>query len=372
MIVDSTRTRAVEIGPDNVAYAVTWRGRLLRSKDVGATWIDTDIERARWVTICPDNRIFVGAETGFITSSDNGQTWNGPYASRHVRVLACTSDANLIVEAGGIYAFHPDSLSFDSLYRAPENTYFSVFSFIRTSPDSLHMAYAGCQELSCGTVVNSLDGGQTFADDDSWPYNGAAFSIAKTSSGTIVVSADGGVVRRQISSSEWTHTHAPDASFAQDLISLGGDSLLVAGYGGIAVSVDGGQNWRKLTSMPGKDIAFRSGLILVATDFGILRLRGAIPTAIDLPFLPESAAVQPTLRAYPNPFQTWFKLNYEGFECSPDISVFDLAGRTVLTRQSVGESDEVIVGSSMASGPVIIRACCKNQCSSARVIRAAN
>src|SRR5690606_23506019 len=142
-------------------------------------------------------------------------------------------------------------------------------------------------ELQCGGLIRSTDGGWTFSLDSLWTPGWPAVAAAITETGaTFVQNVDFAVRRR--GDADWGGASSipgfPE-TFAR-IIPLHGDSLFAATHEGLFVSPDAGLSWLQVSSLYADvrayDAAmFDNGTILVATTEGIVRIRGAVPTAIE-------------------------------------------------------------------------------------------
>ena len=152
-----------------MAFAIAWDGTLLSSHNDGRTWSETKVDSALTVQVCQSGRAYVGTLSGLLYSDDYGGSWHhvsttqGRWPSRFV----CLPNNDVLVDGGyQLWILRTDSLGYDIVHVQAQARGFGLSS---DSSDVVDAVFYGCVEDSCGGLLTSADGGDSFVADTTWP-----------------------------------------------------------------------------------------------------------------------------------------------------------------------------------------------------------
>lgn len=247
---------AVAVAPSDprVVYAALYWG-IFKSTDAGATWRAIGLAEPRILSLAVDpgspGVVSVGTEgRGVFRTTDGGASWTATNFLAATRVPAVVAPAPGAVYAGlaaserlfpwGVYR----SLDGGRRWTAV-NQGLTGLAVTVAAVDPEGGLWAG---LTTPGVARSFDGGRTWSSVTDLGLRISAFSfLAASPPGVVAASYAGGSVFRSTDrGATWSESSSP-VHGATRLIASPDDpsTLYVAGYHGVAKSVDGGESWTR-------------------------------------------------------------------------------------------------------------------------------
>jgi len=307
-IPDPTNTNiiALAIHPNGDVFAGTYSidpyvGRLLRSTDQGATWINAGFPDASFsaITVDGNGHVLAGsAYSGVYRSTDVGQTWHQIWATnRWVLSIAVGSDSGILAGTvdSGFYRSTDDGVSWN----------IGNAGIPWTAPRILD-------------IVKTSDGVLLAAVDSISPLNG-----------TLV---KGGVFRSMDHGVSWVSKSngLTDPRVASITVDSSGELYAGTWGGGVFHSTDDGSTWTAhgLSGLVVLSMATSTaGYVYAATDSGLFRsLQPTVGIEGDTR-VPVSFALE---QNYPNPFNptTTIRYNLPG-RVHVSLKIYDVMGREI-------------------------------------------
>lgn len=328
---------AVAIPDGNVVVAVSPLMRILRSEDGGTTWSERDpqlpwaLDRGLLGVAFGSATvgIAVGHSSAVTVTTDGGLTW----AFRPMNVSAMTSLRNpTMIGATALIPGQPvlrTTDGGDSWTPYVFNDEGGLADAVLIDADTV-FAVGPMGLTGTGTILKSVNGGESWSWLFSPPRFGALSAIAMSGpsgavvgdSGAVYVTSDFGGTWSQV---QWGKNYdLLDVAFADPM------HAYAVGEGGMVLaSTDGGASWHQESTPTGvtlRSVAFRGGLAIVAGDSGTVLRKTSVASVPD----EATTILDAALRVTPSPATAGsvvsFSLAHPG---TIRLTVVDRLGREV-------------------------------------------
>ncbi len=390
---------------DSIFYVGTVGAGVFRSFDNGLSWVNdfTGMKGEVSAILAKGNILYAGTNgDGIFMSSDGGLNWNRSnigLTRPYINCIASLGTKIFVGTNGGLFTSDNFGFTWDSvaaMMNGPINSITIYDTIVYVSRSNFpYIAYSNNGGTNWGSLAMTFPGGcLTFSKQNSkimagartGPFayyssdNGATFTAIPTTtvSSSVVTScfannfvfAGGSLIWRSSSLvSNWAQASVgwPNAAHCNDLFFDSVNKMYAAGSRGIVKSTDMGVSWQNFSAgldyLKSNDISMDAGILLAATSNGVWWQ--SITT--DSPEV-LNANKNTQLLIHPNPSSGWIELNCNKDILSAEITIYDILGHQILSKQLEKVNGHKIDLSTMPSGVYFIQLKFQNEISNHKFI----